>query len=330
MNAGGTPLARQGCLGMSQMPDGLVYYPDSAPGITRRRAGRGFTYTAPDGTRIEQADERKRIAALAVPPAYEDVWICPRRNGHLQATGRDARARKQYRYHPDYSAFRAQTKFDDLPRFGAVLPRLRRRIQAVLTGGQAGDAEFAIAAALRLMDRASLRVGTPDYAEDNGTYGAATLRSRHVRLDGGLIRLDYRAKGGQRVRKQLRDRTLHRALEAMDDLPGGALMVWEDGGQLTPERVNAWLRAASDEDGLTAKTFRTWSGSAAALDAVLRGADTIKAKSEAAAQVLHNTPTIARGSYIHPAVIDLQAPPPVPDGPDGLRQAERALLRLIG
>ncbi|MEM8579316.1 MAG: DNA topoisomerase IB [Pseudomonadota bacterium] len=310
------------------MPPGLIYYPDSAPGITRRRAGRGFSYTAPDGSRIERTAERQRIEALAVPPAYEDVWISPKDNGHLQATGRDARTRKQYRYHPDYSAFRAQTKFDDLPRFGAVLPRLRRRIHALLTEGQAGDAEFAIAAALRLMDRASLRVGTPDYAADNGTYGAATLRGRHVRLDGGTIRLDYRAKGGQRVRKQLRDRTLHRALEAMDELPGGALMVW-DGGQLTPERLNTWLREASGEEGLTAKTFRTWNGSAAALDAVLGGADTIKARAEAAAQVLHNTPTIARNSYIHPAAIDLTAPPPVPDGPAGLRQAERALLALI-
>jgi len=329
-----------GSLGMTTataIPDSLIWYPDDRPGITRKRAGRGFSYIAPDGTRIDRGDERKRIEALAVPPAYEDVWISPQPNGHLLATGYDARTRKQYRYHPDYSAFRARTKFDDLAAFGALLPRLRRRVHAALSDAK-GDEEFAIAAALRLIDRASLRIGTPDYAEDNRTYGATTLRGRHLRLDGNIVRLDYRGKGGQRVRKRLNDRTLQRALEQMDDLPGGALMQYHDARgevrQLGPEQVNRWLTDVTGREGLTAKTYRTWNGSVAALDAALRS-DTpvsIKAMAEAASETLHNTPTIARNSYIHPAVIDLAGGadlPDTPDGPTGLRQAERALLALL-
>ncbi|MFL4469169.1 DNA topoisomerase IB [Tateyamaria armeniaca] len=321
----------------THIPDSLIWYADDQPGIRRKRAGRGFSYVAPDGTRIDQRSERARIEALAVPPAYEDVWISPRPNGHLQATGYDARTRKQYRYHPDYSAFRARTKFDDLARFGAHLPVIRRRVHAALTEAR-GDEEFAIAAALRLMDRASLRVGTPDYATDNQTYGATTLRARHLRLDGNLIRLDYTAKGGQRVRKRFNDRTLMRALEKMDDLPGGALMQYEDANgtlrQLGPEQVNRWLRGITDQDGLTAKTFRTWNGSATALDTVLRSETpvTITQMAEAAAKALHNTATIARNSYIHPDVIALAGSDEkldVPDTPTGLRQSERALLALL-
>ncbi|APX13972.1 DNA topoisomerase IB [Tateyamaria omphalii] len=320
-----------------EIPDSLIWYADDQPGITRRRAGRGFSYIAPDGTRIDNGAERKRIEALAVPPAYEDVWISPRANGHLLATGYDARTRKQYRYHPDYMTFRAQTKFDDLATFGQALPRIRRRVQETLTQS-ARDEEFAIAATLRLMDKVSLRVGTPDYAADNDTYGATTLRARHVRLDGNRVRLDYRAKGGQRVRKQFSDRTLNRALEQMGDLPGGALMQYEDNActvrQLGPEQVNAWLRDATGREGLTAKTFRTWNGSASALDAVLRadGPVTIKEMAEAAAEILHNTPTIARNSYIHPEVIALAGADTrldIPDRPVGLRVAERALLALL-
>ncbi|WP_299367074.1 DNA topoisomerase IB [uncultured Tateyamaria sp.] len=331
------PPALHRMMDATDIPDGLIWYPDDRPGITRKRAGRGFTYLAPDGTRIDQTAERKRIEALAVPPAYDKVWISPRANGHLLATGYDARTRKQYRYHPDYSAFRARNKFDDLARFGARLPAIRRRVHAALTAAR-GDEEFAIAAALRLIDRASLRVGTPDYAADNKTYGATTLRGRHLRLDGNVIRLDYRAKGGQRVRKRLNDRTLMRALDKMDDLPGGALMQYHDDAgtlrQLGPEQVNRWLREVTDHDGLTAKTFRTWNGSAAALAAQLASPEPVRITdmAEAAASALHNTPTIARNSYIHPQVIALAGTsqrPKVPDTPTGLRQSERALMALL-
>ncbi|SEK24054.1 DNA topoisomerase-1 [Roseivivax marinus] len=326
---------------MKAVPD-LIYYPDDRPGIRREKRGRGWSYIAPDGTRIEDRAERKRLNALAVPPAYEDVWICPEPLGHLQATGRDARARKQYRYHPDWTAYRARRKFEHLAAFGAALPGLRRRIQHDLREGEAGEQSFAIAAVLALIDRAHLRVGNPDYARENETYGATTLRPRHLDLHEGGLRLTYAAKGGQRVAKTLRDRTLHRTLAQLDDLPGPTLVSWidEDGTSraVTSGEVNAFLSGQIGTDGMTAKTFRTWSGSVAALEVALsEEKPTIKAMSEAAADRLHNTPTISRNSYIHPDVIDFAEEPAdirqklLDDADDtrGLRQAEAALLHLL-
>ena len=318
------------------LPTGLRWYPDNRPGITRRKAGRGWSYRAPDGTTIDNRQERARINALAVPPAYENVWISPLVNGHLQATGRDAAARKQYRYHEKLADFRARTKFDRLAEFGAALPRIRRHIHDSLQG-EPDSPDFAIAAVLRLIDRASLRVGTPEYAEDRKTYGATTLRSRHVDLGDDGIRLHYRGKGGQMVKKTVRDQTLQRALQRLDDLPGGSVIQWQDEAGETrtvgPEQINGWLRDRID--GATAKTFRTWNGSVAALETVLGNPDpvTIKTMCEAAADRLHNTPAIARKSYIHPDVIALAGTGTavrVPDAPTGLRQPERALLGLLG
>jgi DNA topoisomerase-1 len=319
----------------------LCFYPDSRPGITRRRRGRGFSYIAPDGTTIDAAPERARIKALAVPPAYEDVWICPRPDGHLQATGRDARARKQYRYHPDWRAFREARKYHQLAAFGAALPGLRRAIRRRLRQAQPGDQVFAIAAILALIDRASLRIGAPGYARENRSFGATTLRHRHLTLEPDRIRLTYRAKGGRLVRKLLRDATLNRTLARLDDLPGPELASWiDEAGRsraVTAGEVNGFLAAQTGAEGLTAKTFRTWNGSAAALEVALHDeALTIKAMTEAAAERLANTPAIARKSYIHPAVIAL-ADTPWParrallnaPAPRGLRQAEAALLQLL-
>ena len=320
----------------------LEYYPDTKPGIRRTRHGKGFSYFAPDGTRIERGPVRKRVVALAVPPAWEEVWICPRETGHLQATGRDVKARKQYRYHPDWSAFRDQQKFQQLAQFGEHLPSLRRRILRDLKNNEAGDHEFAVAAVLALMDRASLRVGTQDYARENGTYGASTLRSRHMRIQDGVLHLNYTGKGGTEIAKTLKDRTLNRVLTQLDDLPGPELMSWtdEDGTAraVTSGEVNAFLTGFFGDDALTAKTFRTWNGSAAALDAAL-GAEkpTIKSITEAAADRLNNTAAIARRSYVHPSVIDLSdATPSVRDeiregapDVDGLRRAEAQLLHLL-
>ncbi|CAM5299186.1 DNA topoisomerase IB [Frigidibacter albus] len=319
----------------------LIYYPDSQPGIRRLRRGRGFSYLAPDGTTIAAAAERARIAALAVPPAYEDVWICPRPDGHLQATGRDARLRKQYRYHPDWTAFQAEKKYAGLPAFGAALPRIRRAILRDLQG-EAGDQAFAIAAVLLLIDRLSIRVGNPAYASLNGSFGATTLRRRHLKLTAAGLRLDYTAKGGQRVRAAVADRTLNRVLTALDDLPGQSLAKWVDAEgatrPVTSDQVNARLAGLVGDAGATAKTFRTWNGSVAALEAALSEENpSIRSLSQAAASRLHNTPTVARGSYIHPQVIDFASEsldiraaltldlPPV----QGLRLPERALLRLL-
>ncbi|KIT16669.1 DNA topoisomerase IB [Jannaschia aquimarina] len=316
-------------------PD-LIYYPDDQPGITRRRAGRGWSYRAPDGTTIDDARERARIDALAVPPAYSDVWISPKPLGHLQATGKDARTRKQYRYHPEFRAWQERRKFDQLPAFGEALPRLRRRVADALKG-EAGERDFAIAAVLRLIDRSSIRIGSEAYRAENGTEGATTLRAGNIRLDGNGVRVAWRAKGGQRVRKQVSDRTLARALDRLSELPGAPLFEWIDGDEryrVQAVQVNDWLAEAGAPDGSTAKTFRTWNGSVAALAAARKAGEgvTIKEMSEAAAERLHNTPTIARNSYIHPAVIDLASDwseIEVPDAPTGLKMDERALLGLI-
>lgn len=328
-------------------PDlGLVYYPDSQPGIRRERRGRGFSYIAPDGTRIDNTDERARIAALAVPPAYEDVWICPRANGHLQATGRDARQRKQYRYHDDWTAWRARKKFDGLAEFGRVLPDIRRRVERDLKK-EAGSEELAVATIVALIDRMSLRVGNASYLEENGTYGATTLRRRHAKLDHGHISLAYRAKGGQPVQKRLYHKSLHRALERIGDLPGGPLVAWSDQRgalrEVCSEQVNAFLSECTGRSHTTAKTFRTWNGTLAAFRAACRelqggAAPTIKHLAEAAAEQLHNTTTVARNSYIHPSVIDLadwpagekfepRAPKDLPER--GLRSAEAELIGYL-
>ncbi len=318
----------------------LVYYPDSRPGITRRRQGRGFSYFAADGTRIDDAGERRRLGALGVPPAYEDVWISPLPNGHLQATGRDVRQRKQYRYHEDWTAYRAQLKFDQLVGFGAGLPRLRRRVAADLSG-EAGEQQFALAAVVAMIDRLAVRVGNPEYAEENGSFGATTFLSRHVRLEAGEIRLAYTGKGGKRVRQRLRDRRLHRVLQTLHDLPGRALVTWLDEAKqshsVASEQVNAYIADAVAREGATAKTFRTWSGTVAAFEEAVRAeAPTIRSMTEAAAERLSNTPAIARKSYVHPDVLRLrECPasarrallevPPI----HGLRKSEGALLAYL-
>ncbi|MBM2575490.1 DNA topoisomerase IB [Jannaschia sp. Os4] len=317
---------------MAGAPD-LVYYPDSRPGISRRRAGRGWSYAAPDGTTIDDAEERKRLNGLAVPPAYADVWISPRRRGHLQATGYDDRKRKQYRYHDLWAEWRAAKKFDGLAEFGEALPRLRARVAKGL-GDEPGTEAFALAAITRLIDRTSARVGSESNLRENGTEGATTLRTRNLALDGDRIELGWRAKGGKRVRKHLTDATLARALHRLQDLPGAPLFEWLDGGEvrrIEAQRLNDWLREATGVEGATAKTFRTWNGSVAALDAALaEGAGvTVRRMSEAAADALHNTPSIARTSYVHPDVIGLAEEwrdVAVPDAPSGLRRTERALL----
>ncbi len=321
-------------------PTGLTYYPDNQPGITRRWAGRGFSYRSPDGTRIDDLTERARINAMAVPPAYTDVWITPRKTGHLQATGRDAALRKQYRYHPDWSAFRSEKKFDDLPRFGLALPRLRAAIHDGLEEAP-GSRVFALSAVLGLIDRLSLRPGHQDYADANGSYGATTLRSKHLKISDAGTELHFRAKSGTKVDVCLSDKRLARALHKLDDLPGAPLAKWiEDGAVrlVTPDMVAAHMAEITGEEGLTPKTFRTWNGTVAAMETALRDADlTINAMAQAASERLGNTPTIARNSYIHPDVIalaeqdhDARLKLARATAPARLRKAERAVLALIG
>ncbi len=313
----------------------LEYVTDAEPGIVRRRCGRGFTYIAPDGTTIARGPEKKRIKSLAVPPAYEDVWICTKANGHIQATGRDARARKQYRYHPDWSQAQAATKFSQLVAFGECLPSIRRRLDKDLKSDP-GDAQFALAAAVMVIDRTSLRVGHPEYSRQNGSYGTLTLRRRHLTLNEDNMLLRFTAKGGKKVKKVITDRKLQKLLHKINDLPGATLMTWtDDAGDvqtLSSQQLNDYLAEASGGESVTAKTFRTWAGTLAAFEIAQAGRATIKDMTGAAAQQLHNTPTVARNSYIHPDVIDLAGRPMPETKPlplSGLRVGEQSLMGFL-
>jgi DNA topoisomerase-1 len=313
----------------------LVYVSDSDAGISRRRCGRGFSYLAPDGTTIARGPERKRIEALAVPPAYEDVWICVRDNGHLQATGRDTRGRKQYRYHAEWSAARAETKFDELTSFGAVLPAIRRKVARDLQA-EPGEVEFALAAAITMIDRASLRVGNPHYSKENGTYGALTLRRKHLKLHDNHIELNYLAKGGKKIRKDITDRKLQKLLHKVNDIAGATLLSWTDQNDqphtLSSQQLNVYLAEAANDTNVTAKTFRTWAGTLAAFICAEAGPVTIGEMASAAAHRLHNTPAVARNSYIHPAVVDLAGKGDLAFKPvkkAGLLAAEQRLMGLL-
>ena len=323
---------------------GLVYVSDSEPGIRRQRAGRSFCYRLPDGSLVRDAAVKARIASLGLPPAYENVWICLDGRGHLQATGYDARGRKQYRYHPAWQALKSGDKFDQLIAFGRALPKIRRTVRRDLDGAP-GTVDTMLAAITVLLDEAHLRVGNRAYAEENKTYGATTLLKRHVSLTDGCIALRFTAKGGKRVRRTLKHPRLQRLLETCADLPGRQLFVWRDEADLVRPidsgRLNAYLAEISDV-AISAKTFRTWAGSLAAFSMARRaieagGRPTIKGMAAAAAEILHNTPAISRSSYIHPDIIALaETPETLPRALSrpslaiaGLRAEEERLLRFL-
>lgn len=320
---------------------GLIYVSDTEPGIRRRRKGKGFSYTLPDGKTLADEIQRARIHALGLPPAYENVWICIDENGHLQATGYDARGRKQYRYHGDWQAFRSAGKFHQLIEFGNALPKIRRTVLHHLDTG-AEDINGVLAALTILLDEAHLRVGNHAYVKENGTYGATTLLKRHLKIVDGRIELKFRAKGGKRVQRSLKHPRLQKILEEIADLPGRQLFVWKDEtGALKPidsGRLNAYLAEISGA-AISAKTFRTWAGSLAAFGAARSAISegrrpTVKEMSEAAAEVLHNTPAISRSSYIHPAIIALSAKDEMleeggTEPSRGLRAAENRMLDFL-
>jgi DNA topoisomerase-1 len=314
---------------------GLIYVSDTDPGISRKRRGRGFSYIGPDGTTIAQGVERARIEALAVPPAYEDVWICTRKDSHLQATGRNARRRKQYRCHPDWSAAQASTKYDQLADFGNILPAIRRRVDRDLATDP-GDAEFALAAAVMIIDRASLHIENPYYSRKNGSCGALTTRRRHLFLSNDNNELSFTAKGGKKVRKVITDGKLQKLLDKVNDISGATLLTWlDDEGAvhtLSSHQLNAYIFDAADNDLTTAKTFRTWAGTVAAFECAEAGGATIKEIASAVSARLHNTPTAARNSYIHPDVIKLAGADPVAVDAvkrSGLFAAEKRLLGFL-
>jgi len=296
---------------------GLVYVTDAQPGIRRLRRGKGFAYRDPDGRPVTDRTELARIRALAIPPAYEDVWICANPDGHLQATGRDARGRKQYRYHPDWRELRDHGKFDRVLAFGAALPKLRRHTRQDLA--LAGlPREKVLALLVRLLDETLIRVGNESYARANKSYGLTTLRSRHVRVVRGRLRFCFKGKSGQEQEIELDDRRLSRIVHRVQQLPGQRLFQYlDDAGERQPVdsgMVNDYLREACGEV-FSAKDFRTWGGTTHAAG-VLACTPLPKQGGERArrhalveaigqvAQVLGNTPAVCRKSYIHPEVFE--------------------------
>ena len=294
---------------------GLRYVCDSKPGIRRQRAGRGFAYVGPDGKPVRNAETLIRIRSLVVPPAWKDVWICPSENGHIQVTARDAKGRKQYRYHARWRQVRDSNKYEKVTAFGLALPRIRDRVQADLA--RTGlPREKVLAAVVRLLETTFMRVGSEKYARDNNSFGLTTLRDRHVRINGERLQFNFRGKSGKVHCIELDDRRLANIVRCCRDLPGYELFQYldEQGEQraLEASEVNDYLRAITGED-YTAKDFRTWAGTVLAVlalrefekfDSATQAKRNVVRAIEAVAGRLGNTPTICRKCYIHPAVID--------------------------
>ena len=294
---------------------GLRYSTDARPGISRRRAGRGFSYRRPDGTRVTEAASLARIRALAIPPAWTDVWISMDPAGHLQATGRDARGRKQYRYHARWRTGRDDAKFERLIDFARVLPRIRKRCEADLARPGLSR-EKVLAAVVRLLEATLIRVGNDEYARINRSFGLTTLRTRHATVTGSRIRFRFRGKSGRQHEVGLRDRRLAGVIRRCQDLPGQELFQYldEEGEphDIASDDVNEYLREISGAD-VTAKDFRTWAGTVLAyraLRALAPGTDDRTARQNVVEAVrftsdrLGNTPAVARKSYVHPAILE--------------------------
>jgi DNA topoisomerase I len=324
---------------------GLRYMSDAMPGIRRVRRGDRFVYRGPDGRAVRDARELRRIAALAVPPAWTEVWIAPSAEAHLQATGRDARGRKQYRYHQRWRSVRDETKYAHIRSFGAILPQLRRRVARDLERPDL-PREKVLAAVVRLMERTFARIGNPEYARENHSFGLTTLQNRHVRIRGGRIELDFRAKAGLRHHSVVADRKLASILRRCRDLPGSELFQYIDESgvrrSIDSADVNAYLREISGLD-ITAKDFRTWAASNLALFQIIAGGIPVPTKKQVAAMVkdvaarLGNTPAVCRKCYIHPGIVTAWQAGAVAEvaataganGEPALWSVERALLRLL-
>lgn len=318
----------------------LIYVDDSLPGITRKGAGRGFAYYDPKGRLITDRAEKRRLNAIALPPAYVDAWFCPAANGHILATGYDARGRKQYRYHPDFRLMQDSAKFDRCLEFGKLLPLVRKRVGEDLAGRRLTKAR-AVAGVVRLLDLGAVRIGNEGYTRDNGSFGATTLRDRHATIEGRTLLLCYNGKGGKLREVVLSDSALVKVVRRMQDLPGQNLFQYEDDDGATQavgsSEVNAYLREVMGTE-FSAKNFRTWHASAMALECLAQGDGTqsIADLLDCVSSKLGNTPAVTRKSYIHPAVIDLverqehwRAGFALPRATRYQSRIERALLNLL-
>lgn len=294
---------------------GLRYVIDRSPGITRKRAGDGFVYVDSSGRRIQDPVTLARIRSLAIPPAWQDVWICPQARGHLQATGRDACGRKQHRYHPRWSETRDGAKFSRTIAFGRALPRIRRRVARDLRRPGLGR-EKVLAAMVRLLETTHIRIGNEEYLKQNRSVGLSTMRDRHASVRSGVIHFNFRGKGGKQHEIDLEDPRLARIVRQTQELPGQELFQYLDehgvNQKISSTDVNAYLREIAGS-AFSAKDFRTWSGTVLAAVALreLEKANTQKqvkrnlvAAIENVARRLGNTPAICRKCYIHPAIIE--------------------------
>ena len=294
---------------------GLTYVSDEEPGIRRRRAGKGFAYHGPDGKTVRDPKTLERIRKLAIPPAYTDVWICPAADGHIQATGRDAKGRKQYRYHPRWREVRDSTKFEHMLDFAKALPAIRARIDSDMSLRGLPRAKV-LATVVHLLENTLIRVGNQDYAKQNKSFGLTTLRDRHVDIEGGELRFEFKGKSGKKWQLQVKDRRIARVVKACQDVPGQHLFQYldADGNRhaVTSTDVNNYLREVSGRD-ITAKDFRTWAGTVLAamalqefetFDNAAKAKKNVRAAIEKVSARLGNTPTICRKCYIHPEVLN--------------------------
>ncbi|MEX2541485.1 MAG: hypothetical protein WD314_06735 [Trueperaceae bacterium] len=287
---------------------------DDRTGISRRRRGKGFSYHRSDGELIRDPDERRRIDGLAIPPAYRDVWICPDARGHLQATGRDDKGRKQYIYHPQWQVLRGRNKFEHLLTFAEVLPGIRHRVQRDL-GREGMSREKVLAAVVTLLESTLARVGNTSYARDNGSYGLTTIRKRHVEVDENAVVFEFQGKGGQEWRVQTDDERIAEVVRQCVEIPGYELFKYfDDQGtkrDVDSGDVNDYLRELAGKE-ITAKDFRTWAGTVLCAEALCeqpfasdsQARKNVVAAVKRVAGTLGNTPSVCRESYVHPVVIE--------------------------
>ena len=328
---------------------GLRYVSDTQPGIRRRKAGKGFVYLGTDGRIIQDDKELQRIRSLAIPPAYTDVWICPSPNGHIQATGRDARRRKQYRYHPKWRAVRDETKFERMLAFSEVLPRIRSAVERDLQRPGL-PREKVLATVVRLLESTGIRVGNDEYAKSNRSFGLTTLKDHHVEISGSNVTFEFRGKSGKTHRCSLSDRRLARIVQRCQALPGEDLFQYVDDEGVRQTigsgDVNDYIREVAGEE-FTAKDFRTWAGTILAVAALsdVGGFSTQRqAKSnvlraiDQVAEQLNNTRAVCRKYYVHPAVFDSYLAGTMPQilqngtkpaAPSDLATEEQSIVRLL-
>ena len=330
----------------------ICYVRDDTPGYRRTLRGKGFSYLGPGGKKVNDPSVLERIKGLVIPPAWEDVWICPRPDGHIQATGRDDRGRKQYIYHPRWNEIRSLAKFEKIPVFARTLPSIRERIDRDLRRS-ALSRETALAFVVHLLDETHLRIGNPKYARQNDSYGLTTLRDYHVEVSGAVLQIKFRGKSGKMQEVNLHNRRLARLARQYQELPGQELIQYQNGSGefqvVDSGEVNEYLKGMTGEE-FTAKDFRTWGGTVTAAVHLNKvgPAETVKgAKAKVAGAIrktahrLGNTPSVCRKYYVHPKVLDafldgslfeaMSNPGLDPIGNSfGLSAEEVAVLKLLG